>query len=118
MRVLPLFMVALAASAQGETILMPTYYIALHGADYATTEAGLARGAGEANPLMQERGARLAIKAVGTLALTGADLFFSSQQKKGRRGAKTAKWVVRVGAAVGTGFVVAHNIRTTRGARR
>jgi hypothetical protein len=112
-------MVALASSAQGETILIPmTFYGGLHAGDHFATEAGIAAGAREVNPLMQDKGGRLAVKAAGTMVLVAADRHLSTQQKKGRKGAKAAKWGLRVAAGVAYGCVIANNIRAGQESRR
>lgn len=118
MKTMLMCMVALAASAQGETLMPTIYYTALHGADYASTEAGLAAGARELHQLQQERGGRLAMKAAGAVIFTGADLFFQGQEKKGHKGAKAAKWLLRIGAGVGYGVLVANNMKAARDSRR
>jgi hypothetical protein len=78
---------------------------AASGADFATTEIGLARGLGEANPVASNRSVRLVHHVIGPAAVwwTTAEL-----QKNGKTKLATALRIALMGAY---GYATLHNLR-------
>jgi hypothetical protein len=75
---------------------------AANGADLWTTEDAIARGAHEANPLLTQRPARVALKAAGTTA----EILAVHALWRGHRGAAIG---VAVGLIVANGWLALHN---------
>jgi hypothetical protein len=76
--------VALVASpAAAADIKRPLILYGLgNSADFASTEYALGRGGHEVNPLMRERGGRLAVKLAHTSAATAFDVWLQKKHHK------------------------------------
>ncbi len=81
------------------------FYGGLACADLISTEMFLARGLEEGNPLMRNRGVRAVSHAAATAGFAVLDRHLD------RKGHRRALWAVRGVLGVGTGIIVARNLR-------
>jgi len=81
------------------------FYGALAVADLASTEMFLHRRRDEGNPLMRDRAVRVISRTVATVGIAKLDQYLE------RKGKRRAAWAVRGVLALGTGIIVARNMR-------
>lgn len=81
-------------------------------ADLATTEMFRARGVAEANPIMQSRGARLALEAAAAFASAKLEQVVTRHAPPSRR------WICRAVVTAGTAWIVKRNIEAWTAAGR
>ena len=109
MRILALVMLLVAAPASADLFGALGYgvYVAKAGESLSSELALQRAGTTEGNPLLVNRGVRL---AAGTIA---APLFNLGTAKLHHRHPRLALWM-RIGVVVGWGYVTAHNLRVGR----
>lgn len=74
-------------------------------ADIATTEWGLSRGLVEGNPIVAQRGVRIATHVAGPLAV------YWATEKLRKSGRGKLAWALRLSITAAYGFAAAHNAR-------